>query len=171
MRNNHLGIYNLDCRNLIGGENKNAQFRQKIYQTRLKKSSGQYQYFILTRSPISVENEENIFVSFPGMLPKFILSSIHFIKHQNCKTNLIIAGDPWLNFLSALIIKIFIPRIKIQVQFHADLFHMKYIFVSTKNFLKALLGYFSLFIASNVRFVSQRQLINAKKFKRKSDSS
>jgi len=92
---------------------------------------------------------------------KFAWKSFRLISKNNLDVKLLIAGDPWESFLSALILRRLLRRnIKIQVQLHADIADPLWKKLSTQNRVRYLVSKIFLPYASSVRVVSAHQSRN-----------
>lgn len=90
---------------------------------------------------------------------KFCIQANLILKKNGWKPSLLIAGDPWLGFISSLALKIihaWSPRIQIQV--HGDLYKFSF----SNNFfqvLKTIAFNIEILIAGSIRCVSEHQKI------------
>ena len=87
---------------------------------------------------------------------------------RNKKVQVLVVGDPWSPFYLALVMKFLMNwRLPIQVQIHADLFSREWLEGGPMNRAKSILALPAIFSSNSLRFVSERQLMNAtRRFKR-----
>ncbi len=69
-----------------------------------------------------------------------------------------VCGDPWKPVLQLLFLRVIgLRKYPFQVQVHFDIFDPKWRYANSRNFLKYIVALPSLYLASNLRFVSEHQ--------------
>jgi glycosyltransferase involved in cell wall biosynthesis len=69
-----------------------------------------------------------------------------------------VCGDPWKPVLQLFLLRVIgLHKYPFQVQVHFDIFDPKWRYANFKNFLKYILAMPGLYLASNLRFVSEHQ--------------
>lgn len=166
MRVNKL-ILIIDPRNLIFG-NTSTLSRHKVYSEILSKVTqdglklGVISFH--SRKSFSIELIDNL---YSIKIPRSLIFRRHiqnrFTTEYNVlfDTHLLIAGDPWESFLSAVLFSKMIRRkTRIQVQAHGDIGNRIWITLNWRNRIRSLFASLSLKCATEIRATTELQAIH-----------
>jgi len=102
----------------------------------------------------------DLFTFFKGSLFKYLRDSIKILKENDSSSIILVAGDPWTSFLFSVFFRLFLKKARIQVQFHGDVFTPKWKYQNFKFLLKFISLIPAVFLANQIRLVSNAQKIS-----------
>jgi len=170
----------LDANNVIGNGGVEVLERHIDYAAELNKmSNGNCKLFIcggtyLQRSFSKVtrieRNQLGVFEFHNyGVMKIFSWYKANkVLKLNGILLDLIIAGDPWVSGINALLLRRFYnSNAKVQIQLHADVFAKGWKWLSFRNFIKFQIARIVIKRAELIRTVSKNQTVNLAKHLRK----
>jgi len=167
----------LDPRGIIASGGSDVLERHNLYGKSLSILSKNHRLMVFTaEDKILPNSRKNIYLDKYSLCSptlnslKFAWKAFRLVSKKSLDVKLLIAGDPWESFLSALILKRFLRRnIVIQVQLHADIADPLWRKLSVQNRVRYLVSKILLPYSSSIRAVSihqSRNLINNMKVPR-----
>jgi len=158
-------IIMLDPRGILFNSDLATIQRHKNYIDLLNKESNIKEVYRLTILSLSKNSKIEMIVDGNLIIKSLGTPTINFIKYsyfcaQEIKQNLnktafIVCGDPWISFLSAYFLRIFVQnKLKIQIQIHADISSPEWTNISLKNYLKKFIHKFAVNNSDQIRVVS-----------------
>ncbi len=94
----------------------------------------------------------------------FAIRAQKYLKRNNLKFKLLVAGDPWESFWSAYLLnKLSLKKVPIQIQLHGDIANPAWKKISLKNKIRFNLAKFSISKANGIRAVSNSQALKVAK--------
>jgi glycosyltransferase involved in cell wall biosynthesis len=158
----------LDPRGIIASGGLDVLERHISYGKSLNSLSKNYRLMVFTaEKKILPDSRENIYLDKYSLCSptlnsvKFAWKAFRLISRNSLDVQLLIAGDPWESFLSALILKRLMRRnIAIQVQLHADIADPLWRKLSVPNRVRYLVSKILLPYSSSIRAVSVHQSKN-----------
>ena len=154
----------IDPRNLIFG-NTSTLSRHKIYsEALLKVTQDGFRLGVISfhsQKSFSIELIDNL---YSIKIPRSLIFRRHVQKRFATEysalfdTHLLIAGDPWESFLSAVLFSKMIRRkTRIQVQAHGDIGNRMWITLNWRNRIRSLFASFTLKSAKEIRATTELQ--------------
>ncbi len=157
----------LDPKGVISKGGKQTLNRHIEYSNLLAKATGdECRLLVITCTKEKTEELffKNLVVFNHALKRKSNLSFLRLALTtlRNKKVQVLVVGDPWSPFYLALVMKFLMNwRLPIQVQIHADLFSREWLEGGPMNRAKSILALPAIFFSNSLRFVSERQLMNA----------
>lgn len=160
---NFHSIILLDPRGVVSTGGDDVIRRMDRYGRELLKIDSKFKFFIFSSHRI-IESYKPKYVEMIEISPstfnslKFAIKASFFIKKNRINPKLFLSGDPWENFLSGYLVKIFLrKKIPIQLSIHADIASNKWRKLNFRNYLRFLVSYFALKLATQIRVVNKFQ--------------
>ena len=158
----------LDTRNAILNGGSDALSRHDFYATKARNESedSEVKAFIYSRESTQSTNlnelNEISLVHLSGGLINYILQAFRKLSRNSDGAISIVAGDPWISGISAIILRALLTlrkiECKVQIQLHADICDPAWVRTSAFNRIKRFIGLVVLPRADSIRFVSSTQM-------------
>jgi glycosyltransferase involved in cell wall biosynthesis len=160
----------LDPRGTIIKGGRSVVERHQLYARVLTEASPESSLVIISKELFqsSVKNTGNQLAPLeieyvkagPFFLLRYLNKSRRFIKLKKETKVLLIAGDPWISFYIAQLIRFTLrPSPRVQLQVHGDIFDKKWKQLQLRNYIKSEIAKFSIRSVANIRVNTELQSI------------
>jgi len=156
-------VLSLDPRGVILNGGQEVISRQNEYGKQLQ-SLGKFKFVIYSSSPSNFSHRAYRYVEVTRLgrptfnAIGFALKANRFVKSLDMNLQLVIVGDPWESYWSALFLRLFSGRnFKIQLQLHGDVGDFQWRKINSFNRVRYHLAKLSIPYVDSVRAVSEAQ--------------
>jgi len=159
----------LDPRGMILGGGSDVIHRIQNYGVELSSYDSNLKMLVFSSHTKSIDLKSSfldiICLSKPTFNALFFaIRAKNFLKKNNMKFKLLVAGDPWESFWSAYLLnKLTSEKVPIQIQIHGDIANPAWKKISIQNRIRFNLAKSSMSKASEIRAVSNSQAVKVAK--------